>query len=164
MSISNQPEKSELENGTQRMSLKKFTRSRPNLGGQSFSIQKVFFQQGDENFKLLSAYSVTKGKINLVPEKNLQLKTPSRQFALTDLMEVSIPFSNISIGSEVHLRYQSSMTLCRKHFSKVLKLLTHHWLKKKSRKSPQMSHCSRTPEELGIPPFQLKKTNDHLSK
>ncbi len=75
-------------------------------GRSQLSIQKIYFNKADSEFKFIEAYSVNQGKATKVWPQNIRIeKVNSQALAFTDLMEVSIPFDQVTVNGEVHLKY-----------------------------------------------------------
>lgn len=75
-------------------------------GRTKLSISKVNFFKSQETFLLVEAYTLTEGKKSLISPHSVRITSSDRaEHGLSDAMEVAIPFDNISVGSEVHLRY-----------------------------------------------------------
>lgn len=83
-------------------------------GRTKLSILKVNYYRSLEAFLLVEAYTLTNGKKSVISGRSIRVTNADRvDHGLSDLMEVAIPFDNITVGTEVHLRYN----LLKNHLS-----------------------------------------------
>lgn len=76
-------------------------------GRTSMAIQRVHFSKSQHSFKLLEAYTLTDGKKTVVPADKVVVRAADKaENGISDIMEAVIPFERLSIGTEVHYRYQ----------------------------------------------------------
>lgn len=74
-------------------------------GRTELALRKVNFYKAGHKFKVVEAYSVLNGKRTDVPIKNITIRNAdTAKNGISDLMEAVIPFNNLAIGSEVHLK------------------------------------------------------------
>lgn len=77
-------------------------------GRSELSLYKIRVDETESKFQLLEAFSVNQNKKSIVQEKSLKTSQSkdTKNFGLSGQSEIIVPFDNVSIGSEVHIRYK----------------------------------------------------------
>ncbi len=76
-------------------------------GRTDLSIQRVFLNGSDTNFKLLEAYTLNSGKKSSTTSTSVKISALDlKTQGLTNYKQITVPFDSVKIGSNVHFKYQ----------------------------------------------------------
>ncbi|MGZ3770911.1 MAG: DUF3857 domain-containing protein [Bdellovibrio sp.] len=77
-------------------------------GRSELSLHKIHFDEAEAKFHFVEAFSLSNGQKFITQQNTLKINQTKAtdNFGLSNIAEVIVPFDKITIGSEVHIRYQ----------------------------------------------------------